>query len=224
VVNVGIWGSAPIELPPLQRMAATAGRIAVGELDHRATVRRGDEVGDLAAAFNTMLDTLQQAQRDLASANEHLEERVHLRTAELTATTAQLERAKVAAEAASHAKSEFLANMSHEIRTPMNGVMGMIDLALDTPPGDTQREYLGIARSSAVSLLTVINDILDFSKVEAGKLDLDPTDFHLGEALEDTMSTLAVRAHEKGLDLCCTSPPGSPTCWSATRAGSGKSS
>jgi two-component system sensor histidine kinase/response regulator len=195
---------------PLRRMAATAGRIAAGELDHRATVRGGDEVGDLAAAFNTMLDTLQHTQGELASANEHLEERVHRRTAELTATTEQLERAKVAAEAASRAKSEFLANMSHEIRTPMNGVMGMIDLALDTPPGGSQRDYLAIARSSAESLLTVINDVLDFSKVEAGMLELDAEPFFLGEVLGDTMSTLALRAHEKGLELALRMSPETP--------------
>jgi signal transduction histidine kinase/CheY-like chemotaxis protein len=195
---------------PLRRMAATAGRIAAGELDHRADVRGGDEVGDLAAAFNTMLDTLQRTQSELAGANEHLEERVRRRTAELTATTEQLERAKVAAEAASRAKSEFLANMSHEIRTPMNGVMGMLDLALDTPPGGSQREYLTVARSSAESLLSVINDVLDFSKVEAGMLELDAEPFFLGEVLGDTMSTLALRAHEKGLELALRIAPETP--------------
>src|SRR5436190_12227915 len=93
--------------------------------------------------------------------------------------------------------------MSHEIRTPLNGIIGMTELALDTPLSAEQREYLTMVKSSGDSLLAILNDILDFSKIEARKLELEQIPFSVRDHLADLVKPLALRAEQKGLELVC---------------------
>jgi PAS domain S-box-containing protein len=123
----------------------------------------------------------------------------------------ELKQARAVAESASRTKSDFLASMSHEIRTPMNAIMGIADLLAKTALSDEQDKYVQIFRRAGDNLLNLINDILDLSKVEAAQLELEQTGFSLNDLVEKVMEMVALRAHEKGLDLVCEIAPGVPT-------------
>ena len=114
------------------------------------------------------------------------------------------------ANAASQAKSEFLANMSHEIRTPLNGVTGMLELLSRTELDVRQERFIHVAGTSADTLLSVINDILDVSKIEAGKLELEETEFALPQLLADVLDMFAQQAASKGLELASLLPTNIP--------------
>ncbi|AMR28664.1 hypothetical protein A0257_17200 [Hymenobacter psoromatis] len=110
-----------------------------------------------------------------------------------------LKAARLAAEEAVRTRENFLAMMSHEIRTPMSGVLGMAALLAKTALSTQQQDFLRSIRSSGTHLLGVLNDVLDVSKIQAGKLALERTIFHLHEAVRQAVAPLALEAQAKGL-------------------------
>ncbi len=156
-----------------------------------------EETGNLVGyrGADTDVTERRRAQEELRRHQEHLEESVRERTAELVM-------ARDEAEVANRAKSTFLANMSHELRTPLNSILGIAQLMeRDAGFPDQQRDTLKILSRSGTHLLELINDVLELSKIEAGKMTSDITSFDLHSFLGDLEEMIRLRAEGKGLNL-----------------------
>lgn len=193
---LGVYTSRWITLPILKLQQASEA-IAAGKLDQSVKVQGIDEIEALAGAFNQMAGQLR-------SSFTELEDRVEARTAELQI-------AKVAADNANHAKSEFLANMSHELRTPLNGILGYAQI-LQRDPTLTEKGHKGasIIQQCGNHLLMLINDVLDLSKIEARKMELVPSDFHLPSFLDSVADICRIRAEQKGIAFIYEADPNLP--------------
>ncbi|PTX97244.1 hypothetical protein DB346_19735 [Verrucomicrobia bacterium LW23] len=179
---------------PLSRLTEAARRIEQGDLGARVDLeQRKDEFSLLAHTFNAMIGQIQDGTNKLRETNESLEQKVDDRTQSLAVKTQEAERAN-------RAKSEFLANMSHEIRTPLNAILGYAQiLSRDAALHPFQRDAIGTIIKSSDHMLRLINEILDLSKIDAGRMELYPTDFRLRKMLEEMEELFEPQCDEKKL-------------------------
>ncbi|MCS7215788.1 MAG: ATP-binding protein [Thermodesulfovibrio sp.] len=176
---------------PIRTLRELSQQLSKGDFDIKGSIdTRIIEIKDLN-------DSLIESARRLRELYENLEQKVKERTAEL-------QMAKLQAEAASRAKSEFLANMSHELRTPLNSIIGFTEVLQDQlfgPLNEKQLDYLKDVHDSAKHLLNLINDILDLSKIEEGRMELEISEFRVSDVVNTAVIMFKEKALKHGIKL-----------------------
>jgi len=185
------WVLKSLVIRPLSYLKQVSEEITRGDTKLRFQLETEDEFFELAESFNRMLRHLTETQDQLQSVNKQLD----LRVDELARVNLQLFEAN-------RLKGDFMANMSHELRTPLNSILGFSEVlqGFETLT-DKQRRYASNIQSSGRLLLDMINDILDLAKVEAGKMEVRPTEFCVLSVMESQCEILRKMAEDKNIDL-----------------------
>ncbi len=180
-----------VVVKPVKHLKEVSDAIANGYFNVRSEIQTGDEFEDLSFAFNRMIRNLLTKQEELNENKQVLDRKVD-----------ELARANLSLFESNKLKGEFLATMSHELRTPLHSILGFSDLLHQ---GDNltekQQRWATNIRGSGANLLALINDILELAKIEAGKMEVKPTEFDLAEFVERATTAIRPLAENKQLDL-----------------------
>jgi len=206
-------------IAPIRQMSEVAMQVKSGNAQTRFESVEKDEIAELGFVFNEMLD-------DISEHRHQLESQMKKSTTEVLQTSEELileiverkqaeddaEEAMREAEAANRAKSTFLANMSHELRTPLNAILGYAQiLQRENYVNEYQRNGLKIIQKSGQHLLMLLNDILDLSKIEVGRMEIQPTEFHLEHFLNNIVDIFRLRSEQKKIRFNCVFASDLPT-------------
>jgi two-component system, NarL family, sensor histidine kinase BarA len=185
------WVLKRLVIRPLSHLKHVSDEISRGDTKIRFSVDTNDEFYELSESFNRMLRHLTETQEQLQSVNKELDRRVD-----------ELARVNLQLFEGNRLKGDFMANMSHELRTPLNSILGFSEVLQGFESlTDKQRRYASNIQSSGRLLLDMINDILDLAKVEAGKMEVRPTEFCILSVLHAQCEILQKMAEDKNIDL-----------------------
>lgn len=187
-------------LYPMYHLRDVSDAITHGDINQRAVIETEDEFRELADAFNRMLRHMTETQDELQDVNNELDSRVD-----------QLAQLNLQLYEANRLKSDFLANMSHELRTPLNSIIGFSEVlqGIDLLSGK-QRRYASNIQKSGRLLLEMINDILDLAKVEAGKMEVKPSEFSLARLVSAQCDMIGALSEEKNIEVTADVPESLP--------------
>ncbi|MEX2175264.1 MAG: HAMP domain-containing sensor histidine kinase [Pirellulaceae bacterium] len=180
-----------VVVKPLTHLRDVSESVAEGDLAQRADIHTGDEFEDLASSFNKMLRHLIETQGELLNANQQLDGKVD-----------ELARLNMQLHEMNRLKGEYLATMSHELRTPLNSIIGFSEVLQNIDSlSDKQKRYVRNIQKGGRDLLEMINDILDLEKMEAGKMEVRPSEFRIDNVIHTQCDLVRTLADDKNIDL-----------------------